>query len=169
MKTSVINIRLNQDIKEELETLSKTEGKSISVIVREAINKFLKELISNKNENLELNEDEYLLQTLGFAELIFWIYDKRYNQELNEIDELYLEFIALIEAINKNPLFTEEIVFEFNKISNELKYYLNNKEHFKSTYEFPVSEKNLFDYDKFSHFMFSIRYDENNNKVIHIK
>lgn len=55
-----------------------------------------------------------MIQTLGFSELIFWIYEKQFNPDADEIDEFYLALIDIIAEINSHPLFSDEIINEFN-------------------------------------------------------
>lgn len=161
MNNSIINLRISESLKEDLQILAYTEDKSLSSIARESFNYYLDNSI-NKDEHIEL------IQTLGFAELIFWLYDKRSNPHFYEIDELYIQFIELIDSMEQNPLFDNDIMTEFRKVRLELYNYLNGSE-YMDTLEFPLNNQDSFNYNKLAWFMYGLRYDENNNKVIHIK
>ncbi|WP_028872329.1 hypothetical protein [Psychroserpens burtonensis] len=169
MKTSIINTRISSSLKEELEILSQFLSTPISNIVREAIENHLINSIDNhKNdfivEGLNSN-DIQLLESLGFTELIFWLYDKKRDPQICEIAEFYEFLIKLIEEINQHPLFTDEILIELNKVLFELNHTLDEWSGLLSGFKFPES----FDYLKLSDFLHALRYDDENNKVIHIK
>jgi predicted DNA-binding protein len=169
MKTSIINTRISSSLKEELEILSQFLSIPISNIVREALENHLTNSIDNHKNDLIIeglnSADIELLQSLSFTELIFWLYDKKRDPAICEIIEFYEGFIKLIEEINQHPLFTDEILIEFNKVLFELNHVLNEWSGLLCGFKFPES----FDYLKLSNFIHAIRYDDENNKVIHIK
>ncbi|GAA4289524.1 hypothetical protein [Aestuariibaculum suncheonense] len=165
MRTAVVNTRINSSLKDELEILSHLNGKTVSENVRQAIEAYLSDEVSEYN-TVDKKQNKYLdvLQSLSFTELIFWVYDKKRNPAIEEIDELYYAFLDLIREINENPLFTVEILAEFDKVSRELKKLLYEDGYFEN-FTFPLD----FSYEKLSYFMHGLRYDELNQKVIHIK
>lgn len=162
MKTYAINTRIDFKTLDKIQTLSDTLEVKKSDIVRDALNEYFN---GEQNNKQEINPKYVLLQSLGFTELIFWLYEKARNPEISEIDELYLEFIELINELDNQGLLKPDIQSELVKVSEELKQVIYNEEYYKSHFEFV----NSFDYEILSDFMFTIRYDENNNKVIHIK
>ena len=90
MKTSVINTRISNVMKEELELLGKTNGEAASKIVRDAIEAYLK-----GTTNL-FPEDECEIQAPieigGFSELIYWICENRYYQH-DKLDITCFQFL----------------------------------------------------------------------------
>lgn len=159
MKTSIINIRINSEIKNKLESIAILKEKALSEIVREALINFSESINNNKlnrNENLPYS----IFQTLGFAEFIFWLYQKRIDQEKCESKILYLQFIDLIKEMRNNPYFYPEILEEIEKVYIELESTINNDDFFEY-FEFPISSnKNSFDYEKLACFMYTIRYED---------
>ncbi|WP_458627992.1 ribbon-helix-helix protein, CopG family [Winogradskyella sp. PC D3.3] len=170
MKNIILNIRVSESTKDDLDLLSCTLDKSISSLIRNAINDFIDKTIeqySNK-ESICTIKDYELLQSLGFTEFIFWLYEKRRTPYFYEINELYSQFIELINNLETHPLFTSEIMDEFKKVKLELEAYLNTDKYITDL-QFPLDNENCFNYDKLAYFMYSIRYTEENKKIIHIK
>lgn len=166
MKTYSLNIRIDEETNEQLQIISDCLNISKSVLARSAINDYLHNQNSQKEDHQKWgNEANKLLQSLGFTELIFWLYEKARNPEVSEIDELYVNFIELISELIKQGFLKPEIQSELSKVSDELKQVLNNKGFSKSYFEFVDS----FDYEVLADFMYTLRYDEDNNRVIHIK
>lgn len=171
MKTSILNIRINERIKEELELIGLTRNQSVSELVRESLNTF----IENSNEcgkehKYSNDQDSDILQSLGFAELIFFVCYKNFNPEICEIDELYIQFINLIKEMEGHPLFTPEIIKEFKKVSIELEMVLYHNKWKDGSFDFPFEGENAFNYEVLANFMHTVRYDEDNiTKIIHIK
>lgn len=164
MKTSILNIRVSTNTKDELEILSSLINQPISNIVRESIETYLDNYLSPlMNTNLSVN-DINILRSLDFTDLIFWIYDKKRHPEINETDYFYEKLLKSIEKLNSHPFFTNEILIEFNKISCELKNYLYGSAYAIDNFRFPE----IVAYQKLSDFMYALRYDFVNDKVIHI-
>ena len=167
MKEILISIRINEELKNELEMMSVSNSQSVSELVRESIYKHLakpeKDTCNVKLSNKELE----IIQSLGFTEFIFWISDKKRDSGCFEVDELYVQFINLINEMNNHPLFNKEIIVEFNKVKDEFEDYLSFDNLTDDSFQLPKSE--IFDYEKLYDFMHTIRYDEDNNLVVHIK
>lgn len=173
MKTNVVTVRISDDQKSQLEDLGFEQGSSTSEIIRNIIEEFFsstQNLEDTQNYFREEYEDIDIVQTLGFAELIFWIYEKKINPEKNEIKEFYIQIIDLITQFKKHPLFNDQICREFNKISIEIKDYLFNTNRSSEDFKFPFEGNPLsFDYDLFADFIYNIRYDKNGDKFLTIK
>jgi predicted DNA-binding protein len=161
MKNSIINVRINESIKEELETISIQNDKPISVIVRNIIENYL--------ENDEsVNEDVKLLQSLSFNELIYWVMDKYRDSEVNECSTLYEQHMNTILQMENNTFFDEYILIEFRKVYKELNEFVLNQNYFDIDFKF-CTEQNGFDYQKLQYFMQILRYDDDDDKILHIK
>ena len=171
MKNQIVNIRINEAIKTELDFIADEEGKSVSDIVRNAVEFFLEKKPSiavDDDTNSSSNEDLKLFQSLGFTELIFWILDKYRDPSIRECDELFKQFIKLILEMENNSFFDQDIMLEFRKVYDELNEYLYENSHEGIYFNFCEIE-NGFDYEKLHNFMHTIRYDDDDNRVIFIK
>ena len=123
--------------------------------------------IDNKTITVDESQLE-VIQTLGFTELIFWLYQKRIDPGIIEIEELYIQFIDLISEFEQYPIFKPKVLHELAKVSKELEEILYGDMPRFDYFEFPQDGPNGFDYGVLADFMYTIRYD-NNNKVIHVK
>lgn len=176
MKNEIINIRITSSFKEDLGILAQLKGLSISDLGREALNMYFNTTDFGEPEVRDTIEEKHnkdsdgLLQSLAFTELIFWIYDKRLNPEMSEIDQYYDQHVALIDEMNNHSRFTSEILIEFNKIKSELKGECDGYDHRSGIFLFSQKNNpNSFNYDKLSYFMYGIRYTENQVKDLFIK
>jgi len=173
MKTTTVNIRISNILKDQIEEFAIENDQSISEATRSIIESYFNKTSDLIDDNaginaIEPNGDLDLLQTLGFTELVFWIYDKRFDTEINESNEYYLKMIDTISKFDSHPLFTDEIVKEFNKISTELKLYLSDSNY--DEFYFPQPDNPFsFNYDLFNEFFHGVRYDEDNNRVLTIQ
>lgn len=170
MKTTVIHTRISDDLKVHLDNLSRANGKSVSKIIRNAIKKYIHDadnyIVSDLDKTF-LEEEYNLLQSLRFAEFIFWLYDKRDSPGIDEDDDFYEEFIELINEMRSHPSFNDDILYEFDKIRRELKECIAENTINDGYFSFP--EDGNFDYEKLTWFMYCIRYDKDNNKVLFIR
>jgi hypothetical protein len=171
MKTNTITLRVSDCQKNKLEDLGFDKGKSKSEIIRSIIEDFF-----NSPDNLTeiqsyaKNTEIDFVQTLGFSELIFWIYAKMNNPEINETNEFYIQLINEIEKLKKHPLFSDEIINEFNKIYRELQDYLGGISFLRNEFRFcQADNQNAFNYGLFADFFYGIRYDEFQNRVLNIQ
>lgn len=173
MKTTTINIRISNILKDQLEAFAYKKDQKISEATRSIIESYLNntnDLIDNnpRNNSLKPKDDLDLLQTLGFTELIFWIYEKYINPEINETDEQLYEIIDVISKIKSHPLFPYDIIKEFNKISAELNLCIANRNN--ELYYFSQPDNQFsFNYELFTEFFYGIRYDDNGNRVLTIQ
>lgn len=175
MKTTSINLRVSIDLRNQLEELAVEKNISTSELTRSIIEDFFN---SSKDirktihsfytiENLPEND---LLRSFEFTQLIFWIYDKRLNPELNETEEFYIQHMALIKKLKYHPFFGVEILKELNKVSNEIEDYLINKNYSKAEFYFSRDGfENSFNYDLFSELIYGLGYSDENNELITYK
>lgn len=166
MKSSILNIRINPNVRQVLLEIAESESLSISDIVRDALESYVKNY-SSFNDMSQYEDGWELIQTVSFSELIFWIMDKRFDAEINESESLYKQHHDLIVEMGKLKLFPDDLMFEFDKVRNELSEILFNEQHYLD-FKFST-ESNGFDYDKLHSFMHIMRYDSNNNRIINIK
>lgn len=165
-KTNIITVRVNEEDKEMIEKISFLHEKPSSEVVRTAITKYLDDIQDTKPKGSNID----LIQTLGFGELVFWILEKR---EDARILESYLHFercVDLIQDLNKHPIFTPEVLVEFNKIARELEGYLNDEDPLDhAEFHFPKPTTiNGFNYQVFKDFMSTIRDHEDFMEVLYI-
>lgn len=158
MKTSVINTRISNKMKDELELYGKVNGEATSKIVREAIEVYLNinkinQLPDNKLEGQKPMEKD-ILQIKGFSEFIFWICENRMCQN-DKLDMACYSFINLIDKLKSHPKITTEILAEFMKISNELTSIMNEQSEYDKYMFISIG----FDYDKLTKFMHDLRYE----------
>lgn len=162
MKSSIINIRISDNLKDKLELLSQNTELSVSKIARNAIEDYLNKKITNDGEHdscdLDCLKEVDILYNLEFTELILWIYEMERDPTLEFVDDRYYRFTKTIEKANDHPLFTDEILFEFNKIHKELTLYLNG-ELDPDCFEFHLDEPDSLDYLKLSDFIFGLSYN----------
>ncbi len=162
MKTYTINTRIDFETLDKIQTLSETLDVKKSDIVRDALTEYFKGGFDCEKDD---NPKYKLLQSLGFTELIFWLYEKARNPEVSEIDELYIELIEMINELNEQGLLKPDIQSELAMVTEELNQILYNKDYRKGYFDFV----NSFNYEVLADFMYTLRYDDDNNQVIHIK
>tara|TARA_R110002072_G_scaffold7503_2_gene40613 strand:- start:368269 stop:368778 length:510 start_codon:yes stop_codon:yes gene_type:complete len=169
MKNTTINLRIDPFTKDQLEVLSEKKNVTVSSVIREAVNQFLDNEITLEPELVKTKEGLHIVRSIGFSEFVFWLYHKAFDPFESEIKELYQQFIDLIDECKKYPIFNPELIVEFEKVSRELKKVLYDDSYNKAYFEFSGRTENSFDYQVLANFMQTIRYDSDNNKVIHIK
>jgi hypothetical protein len=169
MKSTTINLRVDQITKDKLENLSESKNVNISGIIRDVVNEFLDNEICLDPKITDAKKGLHLIKTVGFTEFIFWLYHKTMDSEISEIDELYIQFIKIINECKMYPIFNSELIVEFDKVSSELNRVLYDQNYNEANFQFPYSHENPFDYQVLANFMFTLRYDVNNNVIIHCK
>jgi hypothetical protein len=169
MKSTTINLRVDQITKDKLENLSESKNVNISGIIRDVLNEFLDNEIYLDPKITEAKYGLHLIKTVGFTEFIFWLYHKTMDSEITEIDELYIQFIKIISECKMYPIFNSELIVEFDKVSSELNRVLYDQNYNEANFQFPYSDENPFDYQVLADFMFTFRYDLINNEIIHCK
>ena len=160
MKTSILNLRLDTNTRAALDQLCIEQEKSASAVARDAIDLYL-----TKSQVVD-SPDTSILQTFGFAELIYWIMDKRIDHEALECLSFYQCHVDLISEMELNPLFPEDFMVEMRKVQLELIEHINEE---NSSYNFRFPTQEGFDYSKLNEFIHIVRFDNDNNRVIHIK
>ena len=160
MKTSIITLRVNNELREKLESISQETNISVSEIGRNAIEDHLNSFITNdegyESSAIRSLKKDAILDDFDLTQLLLWIYEIRRDPSLEFFDDKYYQFVKTIEKINNDPLFTEEIKLEFNKIHRELVLYLNEEldnKNFTFYRDLPES----CNYLKISDFIFDLR------------
>jgi len=160
--TTPLNIRLPRDQRDMLDNLAEEKNMSTSEITRFIITDYFS-YSKNAINKIENNE---LILSYEFTLLVFWIYDKLRDPDLNETDEFYLQLTDTIEKLNSHPLLNDEILFELNKISKDIKSKFVDPRDYNKMFKFPSSGNEYsFDYKLFSEFIHSLVYDENQHKI----
>lgn len=164
MKNNHITLRLDEDLRNKLEEYSYMNDKKVSQVIRELI----AEKQTNVNhEYIAFNgnkvnfSDLYVFQNIIFAELISFIYQKRYSNHIDEIDFFLEDLIDFIEIIIKNPIPDEEFKHQMDIVRDDLISVLNQQND-SIKYKFP----HLIDYEKVWEFMAVIRYDYDDKKIL---
>ncbi|WP_274476138.1 hypothetical protein [Mangrovimonas aestuarii] len=172
MKNTVINIRVSESLKEDLELVCGIKNISLSNLTRNILMDYISNgSFENDHNNHFSKETIKLFQSLSFSEFIFWIYNKRDNPSKDEDWEFYDQHLKLIDRLNKLQCLDSEILKEFNKIGNELKEDISTTEEFstiKPEFDFPKEERvGSFNYNVLADFMYNIRF-KNDEKILFI-
>jgi len=167
MKNKRINLRIDKDIKMFLEVLSESKTRNISSIVREAIKQHLIKEFYPEYELDDTKNGLYLIKSLVFTEFVFWLYRKAFDPKISETKKFYIQLIELITECKKHRIFNSELLIEFDKVSEELNRVLYDNSYSERYFQFTSSDTNSFDYQVLADFMFTFRYDQEDNKVIH--
>ncbi|WP_458627766.1 hypothetical protein [Winogradskyella sp. PC D3.3] len=169
MKNEFINIRISSDFKADLEILSNTKGISLSNLGREALNEYYNNTPVNESTKTNLNNDQ-LIQSLAFTEFIFWIYEKKNNPIISEMDYFYKQHLSLIEEMKTHPRFDIKILSEFNKIKVEIEDKLKGFKDYPEVFLFPTeNHETSFNYSLLADFMYNIRYTKFGAQDLFIK
>src|SRR5690554_3227741 len=96
MKTTIINLRIDQITKDQLDILSESKDVNTSSVIREAINQFIDNEINLDPEISKTKNGLHLIRTVGFSEFVYWLCRKGFDAEISEVNELYIQFIELI-------------------------------------------------------------------------
>jgi hypothetical protein len=120
MKGNIINIRITEDLKSELDFISLEEGKSISTIVRDALQEFIENYNGEPEEPEEYISDselpDYLeyasISSRSFANLIKWIRNDRDDPKYSDLEKLHDNIISFFknaeaEAGSKHQYFKD--------------------------------------------------------------
>lgn len=169
MKTSAINLRVDEITRDQLEKISKINGVTISTTIRKAVDEFLEDETILDPELFETKRGLHLVKTISFSEFIFWIYQKNLDPEIIEVDDLYVQIINLINECRNYPIFNPELMTELDKVSEELNRYLYDDSYDEYLFQFPDRKDDPFNYGVLEQFMFMLRYDSDNRKIIHCK
>jgi hypothetical protein len=122
MKKQIINIRISEDLKNDLEFISEMNDESISNLARKALDKYVEEY-TDKQE-CELQEVEYKseqdIDSFNFAQFVFSIYNKGFELEEKDNKYIYAQLKSLLSQINNNLHLREEFSNEFKKVKYDL-------------------------------------------------
>jgi hypothetical protein len=170
MKNTVINLRVSENLKQELELNAFDNEKSLSELIREVLNDFAHGKTTGADTVNRFNHIPHdgrvdLLGTFKFTELVFWIMHKQTNPEFNEPKELYMSFVKLIDELCNHRLVTSELLRELKKISFELECYLNGMPLNMYIMFARYGKPNSFNYDLFEGFIYSLKNDCRANLV----
>jgi hypothetical protein len=171
MKKSILNLRLDQTIKDQLENIGSENDKPVSAVVRDAISFYIENKDSLNNYHVEevstpaildsnLDDDFLLLKSWVLTGFIYWIMKKKIDPCAAGDIDLYNQFIALIAKMEGNRYFPEDIMIEFRKVYIELYQYNYGPEYKRQfTFRFPNCYQG-FDYSKLNLFMIKMRNDD---------
>lgn len=165
MKNENISLRVSTELKERLERISELTGQSHSQIIRPLIEeKLIEPEIIDLGEGRHYNTktDHELINSLGFMELLFWIFDKRFEPRADEIDEFKEYLIKMIEKVKQSQLFSSAFKDSLIEIEDELQKSLED-ENFHE-FEFPNND-DLYEYTLRSE-IYMIRWYSNNDLLI---
>jgi hypothetical protein len=146
MKTKIISIRVTEELKQKLERISELTGQSHSQLIRPLIEeKLIEPEIIDLGEGRYYNTktDHELINSLGFMELLFWIYDKKFEPRADEIDEFYEYLIKTIEKVKQSQLFTMPFKDAMTEIGKELRISLEDESFHQ--FDFPNNDE-LYEY-----------------------
>lgn len=169
MKDSILTIRISDEQKLKLEGYSNENNISISKVIRNILDKELKEpktIHLGEGRYYDEQVDKPLLQSHNFTTLIFWLYDKYLCPGADETDEFYRDIIDVINQIKLSQLFSEELKTELEKVKHELKLHLEDDSFFHD-FTFPHRDDGL-NYEILSTDFHMIKFDSDNNEVVEI-
>ena len=164
MKKAILNSRIDQSTKDALEYKCLEKGIPISQGAREAVEQY----VMLNDSDFDKGGSTDLICTLSFTELIFWLLDKLRDPEVCEDESYYEQHMSLILEFQNDPYFDKDILNEFMKVYFELDELLNHDTHDYTNFKFP-SVPNGFNYEKLHVFMHTLRFDDDNNKILFIK
>jgi hypothetical protein len=122
MKKQIINIRISEDLKTDLEFISEMNDESISNLSRKALEKYVEEY-TNKEE-CELQEIEHKnnqnIDSFNFAQFVFSIYNKGFDLEEEDNKYIYAQLKFLLSQLKNTPHLREEFSNEFKKVKSDL-------------------------------------------------
>ncbi|OUR93982.1 hypothetical protein A9Q87_04560 [Flavobacteriales bacterium 34_180_T64] len=160
MKSTIINTRVSENLKDDLNNYAFVNDISASNIVRDAISEFIhKPKISNVDKlNVEMKNMNFSMsQMLDFTKLINWVQESRHVHMAGDQTEFYLQSIKLIKEIKNNPLFSPEIIIELNKVSTTFDKILTGQI-CDNPYKYIKEHENGFDYDQIFNFLNRLMY-----------
>jgi hypothetical protein len=180
MKKSILNLRLDESIKEALDAKCLENGVSVSKAAREAIKLYLEDQNSLNNQHVEGNEsmeedfydepfyseDFILLKSWLFTKFIYWVMNKRHDPFIRIDRNFCNQYMSLITEIENNSFFSDEMKAEFSKIYNELYEYLYRNTHNRCQFKFP--QHGGFNYSQLIIFMENKNYTEEGMEVVYL-
>lgn len=180
MKKSILNLRLDESIKQALEEKCLSKEIRISQGAREAIQQYVEnvdELDVNGSETNystgEIDDDEpyynekfNLLKSWLFTRFLYWIMIKQQDPLIRLDYDLCKRYMKLANEISDNSFFTDEIKVEFLKVYKELYEYLYGNTH--DRYQFRFAQYGGFDYSKLYAFMQDVNFNEEGMKTIYL-
>jgi predicted DNA-binding protein len=122
MKNQILNIRVSEDLKNDLEFISEMKSESVSDLSRKAIEKYVQEYTDKEDYKLQEvecknNED---IDSFNFAHFVCSIQNK--GSDLKEKDNkyIYAQLQLLVCQINNTPYVKEKLYDEFKKAKSDL-------------------------------------------------
>lgn len=165
MKTENISIRVSTSLKQKLERKCEETGLTSSQIIRPLIEGTVIEpdIVSlGEGRFYDTVSDHRLINSLGFAELLFFLSDKRNDSIRNESDEFYSHLVNTIDKVLESKLITQKLSLELEKVQEELKLVINDFQ----IEQFSFPDIDGFDYEELYVNIHMMRFDTNNNQFI---
>lgn len=137
MKTTVLNFRVSEDLKDLIDSSAEQQDLSSSKLVRQILEDHFFQSEEKKDEITLAEEEEYdninffeeedyfeekenVIYSLRFLQLISWVYNQRSNIGMGLENYRYEEFKATILKLNNVDQIDKELKDEFNKILAEI-------------------------------------------------
>ena len=136
MNTANINLRVSDELKDQIEELGFEQNRSISEVTRSIIEEYFNE------DNIDENEDFKVLQSIEVLKLIIWIYDKRIDPNNFKNKSELSGFVFTIFSIKNSVDFSNELKLEFDKILRDVKRVINSDDIFTGYFNFPLEDNN---------------------------
>lgn len=151
MKTTVINIRVDEQTREFMETYAQEEQISLSEYIR---NMLLEHIDYREEDNTDENTNAVInfsvsntRDTYRFTHLVTWLFAK-YMFPLENNPKEYLCYLkSLLEDAMNDTTIYYELKLEFNKVLSEINTILVDPDYKERKLEFPVPHTpHSFDY-----------------------
>lgn len=165
MKTQNISIRVTEELKQKIENISEETGLSNSQIIRPLIEeKLIEPEIIDLGEGRYYNTktDHKLINSLEFMELIFWIYDKKFEPRTDEDQEFYEYLIVFIDRVKESMMFGQVFKDALSEIQTQLRRALDDFHFYRFT--FPNNDDLYENIIKWEIYM--IRYNSDQEQLI---
>lgn len=173
MKNQILNIRVSEDLKNDLEFISEMKGESISDLSRKAIEKYVLEYTDK--EDCKLQEIEYKnnqdIDSFNLAQFVFSIHNKGFDLEEEDNKYIYAQLKSLLSQIKDDLHLREELSNEFKKVKSDLELLMMFINHyFNDILKSEDPEINIEYYD-FKKFLFNLKkgVNEYEEVIIYIK
>jgi hypothetical protein len=120
MKSVILNVRISQELKNNLEKQSEEEGVTISDLIRNILNNH------SDNETSNLLDMDYLYHSNQFLYLITWMFEKRDCAFDGKTEIELLRIKSIVTDVMREQSFPSDLKLEFEKVLVDLVRYINN-------------------------------------------